>query len=143
MSTEAAIGFTWLYTTLSNDSQLTELAPGGIWRGLAPPETVTPFVVMSLQSGNDVTTMNAFRAFTECTYLLKVVGPASITATIMNAADRLDALIGSPPTSGSTSDGAILASYRKSPISIQELVNGELFENAGGLYELQIEKKTS
>jgi len=143
MSTEAAIGFTWLYSTLSSDLQLTALAPGGVWRGLAPPESQTPFIVMSLQSGLDVTSMNAFRILVECTYLVKVVGPASETTTIMSAADRLDALIGSPPTSGTTSDGAVLASYRESPISIQELVNGELFENAGGLYRLQIEKKTS
>lgn len=143
MSTEAAIGFTWLYSTLSGDSQLTSLAPGGVWRGLAPPESETPFVVMSLQSASDSVTMNGFRMLVECTFLLKVVGPASETATIMNAADRLDALIGSPPTSGTTSDGAVLASYRQSPVSIQELVNGELFENMGGLYRLQIEKITS
>lgn len=143
MSTEAAIGFTWLYSTLTNDSQLPSLVPGGVWRSLAPPETQTPFIVMSLQSANDVVSMNGFRIIVDCTYLLKVVGPASETATIMNAADRLDALIGSPPTSGTTSDGAVLSSLRKSPLSIDELVNGELFLNQGGLYDLIIEKKTS
>lgn len=140
MSTEAAIGFTWLYSTLSGDSQLTSLAPGGVWRGLAPPESSTPFIVMSLQSGIDVTSMNAFRILVECTYLIKVVGPASETTTIMSAADRLDALIGSPPTSGTTNNGAVLSSYRQSPVVIDEIVNGEQWTNAGGLYRLQLEK---
>lgn len=140
MSTEAAIGFTWLYSTLSGDSQLTSLVPGGIWRGLAPPESQTPYIVMSLQSGLDSITVNGFRMLTECTFLLKVIGPASETTTIMSAADRLDALIGSPPTSGTTSNGAVLSSYRQSPVVLDSIVNGETWTDAGGLYRLLIEK---
>ena len=142
MSTEATIAFQWLYTVLSGDSQLTALAPGGVWRSMAPPETSTPFVIFALQSATDSITMNAFRMLVEGLFQVKAVGPASESTAIANAAARIDALIGSPPTSGTVTGGYIAASYRQSALSIDELVNGELWLNQGGMYHLTIEQSS-
>jgi hypothetical protein len=134
---ETTAGFQWLYNTLSADSTLQTDAPGGVWRGLAPPGTATPFVILSLQSGKDVITANAVRVFDDDTFLVKAVGPASNNAGVLAAASRIDALLGR--TSGQVTAGAILACYRETPISIDELVNGELWSNLGGLYRLIIQ----
>lgn len=97
---EVMYGIQWLVATLSADSTLAGYAPGGIWRGLAPPATTTPFVIVAHQAGTDSLTMNAFRLFSEIVYQVKAVGPASVTTQITNAAGRIDQLIGSPPASG-------------------------------------------
>lgn len=137
---EVNLGFQWLESTLSNDATLKSLAPGGVWRALAPPGTATPFVVFGLQSGSDVVTMNGYRVMDDLLYMVKVAGPASNTSAIAQAAERVDQLIGSPPTSGTVTGGAILASYGQTPLFIDEIVNGELWTNAGRLYRLIIEQ---
>lgn len=41
------------------------------------------------------------------------------------------------------SNAAILSCYRESPLEIDELVNGEVWSNMGGLYRLQVQLITS
>lgn len=137
---EIALSFEWLYSTLSGDSTLAGYAPGGVFRSLAPPTTATPFVIMSYQSGLDSLTMNAVRMMSELLFLAKAVGPATSMAGIVNAASQIDVLL--KRTSGTTVDGlgAILACYREQPLEVDEIVNGELWTNIGGLYRLQIEQ---
>jgi hypothetical protein len=140
---ESAAGFAWLYSVLSGDSTLTGYAPGGVWRGLAPDGTATPFVILSLQSGQDKLTANAVRILDDDTFLVKASGPASNTAGVTNAAARIDALLGRTSgtigTPGQVTAGAILACYRETPLSVDELINGELWTNLGGLYRLIIQ----
>ncbi len=85
MANEAVLGLMWLNTILSNDSTLTTGAPGGIRRAMAPPDTATPFVIISVQSPIDITSMNKFRLMTEILYQVKAVGPASATIAIAAA----------------------------------------------------------
>ena len=100
---EAAYGLQWLFATLSADSTLAGFAPGGIWRGMAPPTTVPPFVIVQHQAASDVLTLNAFRIMSNALFQVKAVGPgsASMIGNLVSAASRIDQLIGSPPTSGS------------------------------------------
>lgn len=139
MASEQWYAFQWLYTTLSNDSQLLSYATGGIWRSMAPPETQQPFVVLVYQAGNDVVSMNAFRLFDELLFQVRAVGPGTQSTTVANAAARVDTLLGGP-TSGSVPGGAILNCHRYQPLVFDELVNGELWNNMGGIYRIQIEK---
>src|SRR5437879_314249 len=115
---EIDAGFQWIYATLSGDGTLSGYAPGGVFRSLAPPGTVTPYIIMAYQGGSDVVTMNGVRLIVDAVFQVKAVGPANTTANIASAAERIDQLIGSPPTAGTTPDGlgAILSSYRQSPI---------------------------
>src|SRR5579885_931599 len=113
MSThETALVYSWLYSTLSGDSTLSGYAPGGVWRGMAPPQTATPFVIISLQSGSDVVTMNGYRMIVDVLYQVKAVGPVSNTAGIVSAASRIDDLL--KLTTGTVAGGAILSCYRQS-----------------------------
>ncbi len=148
---EAALGLQWLYGILSSDSTLSGLAPGGVWRSYAPPESQVPYVIISFHSGNDVTTLNAYRIMDDLLYQAKAIGPAMDTATITQAAARIDKLLGGPPglpTSGTimqgpTQIGQVLACFRTAPIQVDELVNGEPWTNIGGMYRLLLEQIAS
>lgn len=137
---EVVIGYQYIYATLSPDSLLTGYAPGGIHRSLAPPETQPPFIVMNYQSGQDVLTQNVFRVMVSALFQVKCVGPASMITALANAAARIDALLGSPPTSGTVTGGLLAASYRESPVALDEIVNGETWTSIGGLYRTLIEQ---
>lgn len=97
---EIMYGYQWLEATLSADSTLAGYAPGGVWRALAPPSSLAPYVIVAFHAGTDSVTMNGFRMLDDLVFQVKAVGPASETAQITSAAGRIDALIGSPPTSG-------------------------------------------
>ena len=91
---EGVYGLQWLRATLAADSTLATAAPGGVYRGVAPPGVLTPFVIISLQSGIDVLTVNAYRLMSQPLYQVKAVGPASVMTTIVAAANEIDALLG-------------------------------------------------
>lgn len=138
---EITTGFQWLYSVLSGDSTLTALlgdGAQGIWRAYAPPSTVPPYVIMSYQSGSDVITMNAFRLMVSGLYQVKIVGPAANMTPLAQGAERIDQLLGL--TSGTPTGAVVLACYREQPIFLDELVNGEVWSNAGGMYRLYIEQ---
>ena len=134
---EQATGFKWLSSMLSSDTQLLAAAPGGVWRDLAPPDTATPYMIVSLQAGQDVLTANAFRLFVYGVYQIKAVGPGNNYSGIVTAASRVDALLGR--TSGTTTNGIILACYRETPLAVSEIVDGELWNNLGGFYRIAIQ----
>jgi hypothetical protein len=139
---EIVVGIQWLQAILGGDSALSGFAPGGVHRGLAPPGTATPYVIINAQAASDSITMNAFRLLVSALYQVIAVGPASAgtgTTGLANAAARIDALIGSPPTSGTVTGGYVAASYRQSPLFLDEVINGEMWSRIGGLYRLSIE----
>lgn len=142
MTNEVMAGFTWLEQTLSADSMLMSSVPGGIWRGLAPAGTATPFLILAHQTGRDITSAMGYRLYVEQLYQVKVVGPATEESTLIAAASRFDALLGGTtagPASGSVAGAAILSCYRQTTLELDEIVSGELWTNIGGLYALQIE----
>lgn len=145
---EVFLGFQFIYAMLSADSTLAGLAPGGVWRGLAPPGTATPYVVLVYQAGTDAVTMNGYRMIVDALYQVKAVGPANISETIAAASARLDKLLGGPPSQpasgaviiNAVNEGQVLACYRQSPLMLDELVSGELWTSIGGLYRTEIEQ---
>lgn len=138
---EIGLGLTFLQSTLGNDTTLSGYAPGGVHRALAPPGTTTPFVIHGFQAGSDTVTMNGVRLFVPPLFLVKVVGPSSITETLITAANQVDSLLGGIQglRNIAITGGEILACYRETPLQLDELVNGELFSNFGGLYRLIIQ----
>lgn len=138
---EVMLTYEWLSSTLKADSALTSIATGGIWRGSAPPETTTPYVVMNMQAGRDITTMNGVRIYDNLLFQVKAIGPATITDELLAAANEIDRLLGRTSGVPFTADGfgLILACYRDSPVQIDSLVNGELWTDIGGLYRIYIE----
>jgi hypothetical protein len=148
---ESVLAFMFLETVLGGDSTLTGYAPGGVWRSMAPPGTATPFVIIARQAGTDVVTMNGVRLITDQLYQVRAVGPATSSATIALAAARADRLLGGPPgapVSGSVivssvQEGQILSCYREQQIMLDEIINGELWTNIGGLYRIIVEQVAS
>jgi hypothetical protein len=61
-----------------------------------------------------------------------------MTSQLMAAAARIDDLIGL--ASGTATGGLVLSCFRDSPLQLDELVNGNLWTNIGGLYRPYIQK---
>lgn len=140
---EAMLGFQFLYGLLSPDAILQSLAPGGVNRDEADPGTATPFVIMSLQSpgADTATNVGVHRLLSLPLYLIKVCGPSSITTQINNAYTQIEALLGGKDglKNQTVSGGFIPAIYRESPFVQGEEVNGEKWQNIGGLWRAEIE----
>lgn len=135
---EAFIAIDFLNTTLSGDASLSSLAPGGVWRGVAPPNTPTPFVVFSNQSAVDVITANGLRLMTDQLFQVKAVGPIDQTEQISQAASAIDDLL--KKTSGTAIGGYVLDCHRESILQLDEMIAGDLWTNIGGLYRLQAQQ---
>ena len=81
-----------LYSTLSADATLTTLAPGGVWRNVAPEGVTGTVVTFSQVSGIDDYALSA-RAFTAHNYMVKAITPGESAAPAWAAANRIDALL--------------------------------------------------
>src|SRR5258708_13338587 len=90
---EVLLALEWLTTTLNADSTLTGLVTGGIWRGSAPVETVPPYIVMNFQAGSDVLTLNGVRIYDSLLFQVKVIGPGTITTTLLPPPNKINSLL--------------------------------------------------
>ncbi len=133
MSTEIDLAFAWLESTLSGDSTLTGYAPGGLWRTFAKPGTTAPYTIMNYQDGTDNVVFGGSRAYSEMHFRVVIVGPAADMQAILNGAARIDTLL-TLATQTNVTGGKILASYRTQPVSMDELVEGEVWNQTGGVY---------
>lgn len=120
-----------LYARLSGDATLTGLAPGGVWRGVAPVSTSGVAVIFAQASENDQYTL-ADRAVSESSYLVKAVAPGESATPAWNAADRIDALLTDANIALET--GTLLSIRRERVTSFTELDGGEQYQHAGGYY---------
>lgn len=139
MASEVAVALQWLYSTLNGDTTLAGYAPGGVWRGEAPPATVTPFVTMIYQpsSSHDEVVFGGGRAFSDLHFDVLAVGPAKVTAALANAASRIDTLLTVGAQTNITG-GVLLACFRSSPMEGDPLIDGEVQTNMGGTYRLML-----
>lgn len=140
---EIGLVLQWLTSTLLADTTLASLAPGGVWRAMAPTTvSSSPFVTLNFQAGSDITTINGYRIWSSQLYQVRASGPAKNTANIVQAASRLDTVLGGIIGHHLTSitDGIIYSCIRESPLMLDELVNGEQWSNVGGLYRLQVQQ---
>lgn len=126
--------YTWLYNTLHGDATLLTYVTG-VYAGTAPDGAVDPYVVYNWQGGADVMVANGRRVMNNSLYQVKVVGQASTNiAKITSAADRIDTLL--QRASGTVSGGTILFCERQYPLIVDNVVNGVLWTNVGGLYRI-------
>lgn len=139
---EIVLGLDFLFARLSADSTLASLAPGGVWRGMAPDPTVTPFIAFNMQSpGPDSLTLNAVRLMSRPLYRVLAAGPAKDTVSVVAAANQLDVVLGGVQglRNIGVPGGYIASCYREMPWQQDEEVNAVLLTNIGGLYRLEIE----
>lgn len=136
MANEPLRALQWITATLTGDATFNGLVPGGVWRGLAPQGTPTPYCVLSIQSAPDYLTGFGVRVWNDCLILVKIVGPASGSAALESAADRVDTLINHK--SGAQGGSTIFACVRESAPSVDEIVNDVLWSNFSGAYRVKV-----
>ena len=134
MSTEIELGFRWIYSTLSGDSTLQGLTPGGVSRSYAQPGTSTPYVIMSFQSGTDVMAFGG-RAYSDMFFQVVAVAPTKVMQSVLDAAARIDVLLTVTQKTNVTG-GVLLSSFRSQPYSNDSLVDGETWSTTGGIYQI-------
>jgi hypothetical protein len=135
---ELAIVQSYLDTTLKQDATLKTLAPGGVWRDIAPAGTKTPYVVFTMVAGSDALTGNVARIMTQVYMQVKGVGPTSNYVALISVADRIDTLLKrtGPVTVGSL--GGVVACWREQLIAYGEVNESVMWSHLGGLYHLQV-----
>lgn len=127
-----------LYGTLSDDAQLGTLAPGGVWRDLAPSTAEGTLVVFSHVSTNDLYALG-HRAVSDCVYQVKAITPGETSRPSWDAAARIDALLTDAPLTMSA--GHVLSCRRSSVVSLTEIDAGDQYQHAGGLYAITIQEQ--
>lgn len=120
-----------IYTKLSGDATLAGLAPGGVWRGVAPLGTTGVIVVFSQVSSLDAYTL-AERATTTHNYLIKAIAPGESATPAWDAAARIDALLTDQPLA--LSAGSVMSVRRERAMTLTENDGGEEYQHAGGYY---------
>lgn len=132
MAEEVALAFAWLTSTLQADTALQGFAPGGVSRTFAQPKTVTPYIVMTFQAGTDSPVFGGY-SHADLFFEVMAVGPASDTASVVNAAGRIKTLLFVDQYTA-VSGGAILDCHRTQPMESDPLVDGEQWTGIGGVY---------
>jgi hypothetical protein len=125
-----------IFDLLSADGTLTGLAPGGVWRGVAPEGAQGIVVVFSHAGGPDFYT-HTQRAFSDVQYLIKAIGPGLSAIDTGAAYERVDALINDAALP--LSSGRVMACRRASTISMDETEGGEVWHHVGGIYSIFVQ----
>jgi hypothetical protein len=126
-----------LYTTLSADNALKGLAPGGVWRGVAPTDTTGVWVVFSLVSELDVYTFK-IRGMVESFYQIKAIAPGESSSGAWSAAERVENLLTDKALT--ITSGRLLMIRRQQIISLTETDGGEQYQHAGGIYAITVQE---
>lgn len=159
---EVYLAISWISATLSGDSTMVSLAPGGFWRGKVPQTLEnsaiqSPLIIYAHQGGpGAITTMNGLRLFSDMLFQIVAAGPESNYTAIAQAAAYFDRLFGGPPNgpvsgpvlapagSGLMGNvGWVLDCYQQQPLLLDLEENGEPWVKNGGLYKLQLQQIAS
>lgn len=120
-----------LYAKLSGDATLSSLAPGGVWRSIAPSGISGVVVVFQQASATDTYALSQ-RATTTSSYIVKAIAPGESALPAWNAADRIEALLTDQTLS--LDSGNTLSIRRDTILSQTETDGGEMYQHAGGIY---------
>lgn len=129
--TETGLIYRWLYSTLTGDSTLAALVPGGWFRARAP-KTTGVFGILRFQGGSDANVSGGGRMALEAVYAVYAVGENA--QTLEQASARIDALLSQQ--AANVTGGRILSCVRESPLELPILDNGIARDTAGGTYRI-------
>jgi Protein of unknown function (DUF3168) len=122
-----------IYTLLSGDATLTSLAPGGVWRGVAPVSVTGTFVSFTKLDSQDDYTLG-MRATSLATYQVKAITPGESAVPAMDAAARIDALL--TDATLSLDAGRVLSVRRSQTNELDENDGGERYQHAISQYRI-------
>lgn len=125
---------------LANDSSLTSLAPGGVFRDVAPQGVSVPFVIVSQMAHEDRYGVGSSRAaFEIVTYLAKVVDQSNSGTNAQTAANRVNTLLHGA-TLSATGYHAMLCerTERVAYVEVDDQ-SDRRWQHRGGMYEVTAE----
>lgn len=131
---EVSLAAKYLANALNSNIALMAVAIGGAWRDLAPPGLQTPYIVFAHQAGTDTMAFRK-RAYSSMVWQVKIIGPAAISQTLESGSALMDDAI-AIVNPVSVTGGEIKTCFRQQPLLVSEIVNGELWNNVGGLYRV-------
>lgn len=128
-----------LISKLAGDATLTTLAPGGVYREVAPLGVAEPYVIVQLMNHDDQYLLNTAQAFEAGTYMVKAVQASTSGSAAQAAADRIQALLhnGSLTITGFR----LINLARQERIAYVEIddVRDRRYQHRGGLYDVLVE----
>jgi hypothetical protein len=133
MTNAVTAGLTFLYNTLTADSTFMSYV-SGVYTGIAPEGSFADYAIIIPQAMPK--TLNAYgvKVMTRALFQVKVAGPeADYDGNISSAYDRMITLIGLV-----RSVSGILACYLEQDLYINEVVEGQPWNNLGGLFRVEI-----
>ncbi len=134
MSTEVAVALGWIESTLSGDATLQSYAPGGVFQTFNLPGTTPPHVIVQYQNdGRDNLVFGGSIAYSDMHFRVVARGPFSTTAAINNAAGRIKTLL-TVAAQTSVTGGTITASFPAQPVSEDEWVDSEKWNQTGNVF---------
>lgn len=127
---------TALIAKLAGDATLTGLAPGGVYREVAPQGVEEPFVIVQQMTHEDQYLLRRQSAFESVLYLVKAVQQSMSGSGAQAAADRIHTLLqnGSLTITGYT----LTLLQREERIATVEIDEDRdlRYQHRGGLYRL-------
>lgn len=127
-----------IYARLSGDGTLTGLAPGGVWRGVAPTDKpVGTWIVFNSMTADDIYTFD-LRAMVNSVYQIKAITPGESALPAWQAAERVETLLTDQALT--INSGTLLMVRRQQVISLTETDGGEQYQHAGGMYAITVQE---
>jgi hypothetical protein len=142
---EAFIAQDWLHDVLTlalnPGDPIEPLAPGGVWRDLAPA-TVNdyPLVTYQLQDpGTDLMEVGQARVWTNMLWLVRGIMAGDSTRPLVPVATAIDAAL--HRADGAVEHGLVIACTRVGPFSMTERTpaGAVTFQHLGGVYRLLVQ----
>lgn len=129
--------------TLRADAQYAAMLPGGIHQGVAPPKTVSPFLVFSYASGQDALALNSNPseavAGSGLVYLLKVQDEdTSDNSRASNVAEWVETTL--LAANGSDISGAYVYGQRIAPFSLPSPEGDTVTQQEGGTFRFWVDR---
>lgn len=119
---------------LINVASVTAIMTGGIYRGIAPAEAVTPYITIRIVPRDDLQIVNGIRVWSDLSCDVVGVGTALQWDALDRAAALFDPLL--QAKSGTTASGRAFSCVRIHPIFFDEEDEGVTFVYVGGSYRI-------
>lgn len=124
-----------LYSRLSTDPTLGDMAIKGVFHRLAPQGTLVPYVVYQIMTSRPAYTLGGRRGY-DFKVMVKVITQGSSGELADQIDDRCDVLLSDQPL---TLEGGTVEYIRRvEDIGYPEIDGGKVFHHAGGLYDIQV-----
>lgn len=131
-ATEIRVTLEWLNIALA-----TVGATGGVYRNIAPPDAVGPYIVVTLYGPSDVMGVSGTRLWANNTWLIEVWGTDDQFTTLESVAAAMDAAL-HQQRHVATASGEIISCIREQArFGPPEEVGNQQWTRIGGVYRIE------